>query len=60
LEISTGGSRDEVEFIIRNPAQFVSADSGESLSPDKAVIKKSVPKQLPTGVDAAELAASAE
>ena len=60
LAISTGQSRDSVEFIIKNPAQFISAKSGESLDPEKAVIKKSVPKQLPKGVDGEALVANAE
>ena len=60
LAISNGGNRDGIEFVIKNPAQFVSAATGKTLSPEKAVIYETIPKQVPMGVDANELAANAE
>jgi hypothetical protein len=60
LSISNGANRDNVEFVIRNPASFISAKTGLTLSPERSTMKKSVPKQLPKSVDAEELSANAE
>ena len=38
---------------------FVSAESMQSLSPDKAVVVKTMPKQLPKGVSLENLEAAA-
>lgn len=55
LMISNGENRDSVEFVIKNPMQFVSELTGLPLSQEKVQITKTIPKQLPKGVDAEAL-----
>ena len=44
LAISNGATRDSIEFIIKNPAQFISERTGKSLLPEKSVLSKTIPK----------------
>ena len=60
MAVSTGASSDQIICKIKNPAMFISAaDPTQSLSPEKALMTKSVPPQVPKGVDPAALEAQA-
>ena len=52
LIISLGDERDTVYLNIKNPGLFVSEESHQAYDPNfEPVIKQTIPRQLPVGVD---------